>query len=130
MKLLTRALIILAAGALVAGALLAFARTGLATQLREEGSRGGHLEGRGGPPPAFDQSGESQQGALDGDGAGRLEGRGSDHHGPSLAGLAEVLKNLVKIGVVVALVALGARLLGQRRGERPAPASTGETTRL
>lgn len=125
MKIAARTLIILAAGLLVAGALLAFGRSSLGSQLREAGPGAGHIEGERMPPAGFEGR---PDGALEGGGRG-------DHHGPSLLGLVAMVETLAKIGALVALVAIGARLLGSRRrdepGEkRPAAPSTGPTTRL
>lgn len=125
MKLIVRTLIILAAGAAVAGALLAFGSSSFATQMRAAGPGAGHFE-RGAVPPG------DSAGRPEGDFAGR---GGDDHHDPSLAGLVTVVETLAKIGALVALVALGARLLGRRRRDepgqgQPAAPTTGPTTRL
>jgi hypothetical protein len=127
MKLLLRTLIILAAGVLVTGALLAFGRSGMATQMREAGPRGGRFEGRGGPPPGFEG-----QGGFAGQPEGGFEGREGHggRGGPSLRGLPEAIGNLVKIGIVVTLVVLATRLLRAGRKDPPTTEHSGTPTRL
>jgi hypothetical protein len=133
MKIITRTLIIIAAGLLVTGGLLAFGQSSLGTQMREAGPRGGHFEGRERPPFGFGGQAEGQpqgtfqgegrpEGSFGGRGEGHFEGRGEGRNTPSLGGLPEIIKNLVKIGLIVTLFVLGARLLGGGRKDRPAKA--------
>lgn len=74
----------------------------------------------------MERSGDAQ-GSFTGrpEGFQRSEGRHAhdEHHGPSLLGLGELFENLVKVGVIVAVVALGARLLalGRNRSRRDPP---------
>lgn len=124
MKILTRTLIILAAGALVTGALLAFGQSSLATQMRAAGPGGGHFAGRERPPFGFEGQAPPQgsfegrpEGHFEGRPEGHFEGRGG-HNTPSLFGLTEVVKNLVKIGIIVTVFAIGARLLNLGRKRR------------
>lgn len=120
MKLLSRTLIILLAALLVAGALLVFGQSSLATQLRAADPRAAdHGEGFVGRPGHGERgagfaAGERPEGAADGAGfVARPEGHGGDH-GPSLLGLADLGRNLLKIAVIVTIFAAGAFLLGRR----------------
>jgi hypothetical protein len=117
MKLISRTLIILAAALLVAGALFAFGQSSLAAQLRAadhaagEGFAGRPGRGERGAGFADDEHPEGAAGLV-----GRPEGRGGDHdHGPSLLGLADLGRSLLKIAVIVALFAVAGLLLGRRR---------------
>lgn len=131
MKLTLRIVALLAAALVVTGALLAFGRSSFGEAMRAQGPRGhehGHFEGAAGRPEGFEGRPEGRPEGFEG------RGRGEDH-GPSLFGLSEVFGNLVKIGVIVAVLAIGARLLSlvrdrSRRDPPPAPPSTGETSRL
>ncbi len=118
MKLFTRIAVLLAAALVVVGAMLAFGRSGFADTMRSQG----HGEARG----SFERGGVSEGGLAErpeGGFAGRPEGGRGDRHGPSLFGLAEVAKQLVKIGIIIALVVLGARLLATVRGRADLPAA-------
>jgi hypothetical protein len=63
------------------------------------------------------------------DGASSPPARGLEHEGnrsPSLFGAVEILKNLIIVGIIVALVALATRVTGRRRptgGDRRAGAA-------
>lgn len=135
MKIIARTLIILAAGLLVTGALFAFAQSGLASQMRAAGPRSEHVErgeGQAAGLPGRPEGGLAGHARPEGGFAGR--GERGDHHGPSLLGFVTLVESLAKIGALVALVAIGARLLALRRRDRsgrdgPAP-TTRPTTRL
>src|SRR5689334_20099226 len=107
MKLIARILLILAAAGAIAGASIALVgasrasgggpRRGAPAQIRPgvgQAFPGQGGQQRRGEPGGFDRSGE---------------------RGPSLFGVGEVLKNLVIIGLIVAVVAPLARLLGRLR---------------
>lgn len=127
MKLVLRTAVLLAAALVVTGALLAFGRTTMAERLLANRPGHAHVE-RDGPPGGFEGRPEGRPEGFGGQGRG-------DRHGASLFGLGELFKNLVLIGIVVAVVTLGARLIGlartRARRDPPAPpAATGETSRL
>jgi hypothetical protein len=126
MKLLARIAVLLAAALVVVGAMLAFGRSGFAEPLRSQGhgqERAG-FERRDMPEGGFAGRPEGGfAGRPEGGFAGRPEGGRGDRHGPSLFGLAEVAKQLVKIAIIIALVVLGARLLAMVRDRAGLPAT-------
>jgi hypothetical protein len=107
MKIIGRTLAILAAALVIVGALLAFASSSYTTGL-----------GSGMPDrPAVVQTSTTET-ATNG-GAAAASATAGFHHaeasGASLFGIVEVLKNLIIVGVIITIVALGKRLLGRKR---------------
>lgn len=109
MKLIGRTLLILAAALAVAGLTYMYGSSSAAqSQGFERGPRG---EGEFGQrPPEFGEAGQPGQ-------FGRERGE-RDGGGFRLFAVGEIVKNLVLIGVIIALVRFGARLIGPRH-DRP-----------
>ncbi|HEU5103780.1 MAG TPA: hypothetical protein VFU22_32410 [Roseiflexaceae bacterium] len=111
MRIILRTFAILAAAAVVAGITFGLAQSSGAQSL-------------GPDRPSFDSAAQSQSadGTINADtaGADRVRPGGFEHEGnrsPSLFGAGEIVKDLVIIGIIVALVAFVTRVV---RGRQPA----------
>ncbi|EFO80910.1 hypothetical protein OSCT_1240 [Oscillochloris trichoides DG-6] len=119
MKIITRTLILLAAALVVVGITWGVSSAGLLTAVGSGDNHARPAFSQGSAPPGFmpNTTQEHQEGFRPRGGHG--EGRG--HHvnnEPSLLGAAEIIKNLILTGIIVALVVLLSRVFGALRGAR------------
>lgn len=129
MKLVTRTLLILAAGLLVAATLFGLSQSSTISQVIEANAHEGHGERGALPEQTVEGSHEEGEGnfaSRPGRGMrGRLEGESGERGGhgnwePSLAGLTNVGVTLVKIGAIIAVFTLVTWLWKMRQRKQPA----------
>jgi len=120
MKTLYRTLAILAAALVIVGALLAISSTSQATNSESIPERSAIAQSQ-----ANGSAGSSSSGA-----SGAAEPFGHDEaSGPSLGGLAGVLKNLAVVAAIITIVSQGKRLLSRKRPpDEPAPRQSAPRT--
>ncbi len=107
MKIFTRTALILVAAMLVVGLFYALVQSPWGTALGtggHHGEDGAHASFVGGARPEGFAGRERPEGFA-----------GHEERGASLFGLAEVLKNLIIVAVIVMLITLGSRLFRNRR---------------
>ncbi|MBP1465215.1 hypothetical protein EYB53_005800 [Candidatus Chloroploca sp. M-50] len=129
MKLITRILLILAAGLLVAATLFGLSQSPTMSQLIEAKAHEDHGERGALPEQTVEGSHEEGEGnfaSRPGRGMrGRPEGESGEGGGhgnwePSLAGFTNVGVTLLKIGAIIAIFALVTRLWKMRQRKQPA----------
>ncbi|WP_129672102.1 hypothetical protein [Candidatus Chloroploca sp. Khr17] len=129
MKLVTRILLILAAGLLVAATLFGLSQANTISQLIEANAHEGHGERGAFTEQTVEGSHEEGEGSFasrPGRGMrGRPEGsfgEGGNHGNwePSLAGFTNVGVTLVKIGAIIAIFTLVTSLWNKRQRKQPA----------